>query len=142
MEIKCPNLEQLPVAVERFLPFLKEYRQILFYGEMGSGKTSFIGELFKQIGVADFNGSPTYSLVNEYDTPLGTFHHLDLYRVEREEELFDIGLIEQLESSDFFLIEWPQLVEDYVDEKHLSLYFSLDAEMGRIISLKEAGKEL
>ena len=66
---------------------------LLFNGEMGAGKTTLIKEISKQLGVKDITSSPTFSLVNEYQTNRGeTIYHFDFYRVNDEEEAYDMGI--------------------------------------------------
>ena len=68
-------------------------RILLFYGDMGSGKTTIIKEIAAQLGVKDLTNSPTFSLVNEYVTGEGDpMYHFDFYRIEREEEAYRHGL--------------------------------------------------
>lgn len=133
MELHIHQLQDLPKAVSAFLPLLDKHRQFLFYGEMGVGKTSFITELLKQLGIDNIQGSPTYSLINVYDSDKGSVYHLDLYRLKDESELFDIGLIELLDSDAYFFIEWPQLVENYVDPNCLSVKLGLNDKLSRRI---------
>lgn len=85
---------------------------VLFDGPMGSGKTTLIRHLMKSID-AEEASSPTFSIVNEYESPHGTIYHFDLYRLEREDELIDIGFEEYLESGNICLIEWPELGEAF-----------------------------
>src|SRR5688500_11060053 len=73
----------------------------LFEGEMGSGKTTLIKEMCKQLGSHDHFSSPTYSIVNEYAFPGGRIFHFDLYRVSRVEELLDLGIEEYLDSGQY-----------------------------------------
>lgn len=81
---------------------------ILFYGPMGSGKTTLIRALMKEIGAGEAS-SPTFSIVNEYESPRGLIYHFDLYRLEKEEELEDIGFEDYLYAGNICLIEWPAL---------------------------------
>ncbi len=90
-----------------------KHKIILFYGEMGSGKTTLIKEIVKQLGVEDTVNSPTFSLVNEYHTRKGEIiYHFDFYRIEQEEEALDIGIEEYFYSNHWCFIEWPNKVEN------------------------------
>ena len=93
-------------------------KTLLFYGEMGAGKTTFIKELLKCLGAEDIGSSPTFSLVNVYETESGTVNHFDFYRIKDETEAWDIGFEEYLNSGNWNFIEWPQNVENFVEEKH------------------------
>lgn len=83
-----------------------------FYGEMGAGKTTLIKALCEQMGVIQNVSSPTFSLVNEYQLAGGQcIYHFDFYRINNEEEAFDIGYETYFESGSICLIEWPEKIE-------------------------------
>gem|GEM_PF-131045 len=107
---------------------------ILLYGAMGSGKTTLVRHLMKSIG-AEEASSPTFSIVNEYDSPLGTIYHFDLYRLEKEEELEDIGFEEYLESGNICLIEWPELGEMFYPFDSKALYIRVMEDGRRKVQL-------
>lgn len=102
---------------------------LCFYGDMGSGKTTFIKALVSALGSADTVSSPTFSIVNEYRTPTDTIFHFDLYRVKDIEELYQIGIEDYLESDAWIFIEWPQVIEDLLPETRTAFHFtSIDKE--------------
>lgn len=111
-------------------------RILLFYGEMGSGKTTLIKEIAAQLGVKDLTNSPTFSLVNEYATgDGGTMYHFDFYRIEREEEAFDIGFEEYLDSGGWCLIEWPEKVENLLPLDSVVIRIEINPDDSRTIQL-------
>lgn len=86
---------------------------LLFYGDMGVGKTTLIKELCNVLGVKDVAHSPTFSLVNEYQTSNNdTVYHFDFYRIENEEEAYDMGVEDYLYSNNWCFIEWPENVKN------------------------------
>lgn len=93
-------------------------KTILFYGEMGAGKTTLIKALLKSLGAEDIGSSPTFSLVNVYETPNGTVNHFDFYRIKDESEAWDIGFEEYLDSGAWNFIEWPQKIENFIEEEY------------------------
>lgn len=96
---------------------------ILLHGEMGAGKTTFIKALAKQLGVTDMTGSPTFSLVNEYATTDGrTVYHFDLYRLNSEEEAYDMGIDEYFYSGNLCLIEWPEKTPNLIPLDHTAIH--------------------
>ena len=88
-----------------------ESNVFLFYGSMGVGKTTLIKELALQLGVKEPSSSPSFSIINEYDTPDGTVYHFDFYRINDISEAFDIGFEDYLYNGDYILIEWPEKIE-------------------------------
>jgi len=105
-EVSRAGLEQV---AKELLEHAQQHKIWLFYGEMGSGKTTLIKTIARLLGVSETTSSPTFSIVNEYiaagSTPV---FHIDLYRVKNEKELTDIGLEEYLESGSYCFIEWPE----------------------------------
>ena len=92
---------------------------ILFYGEMGAGKTTLIKALAKSIGVIDATSSPTFSLVNEYQTDSEDFvYHFDVYRLKNESEAYDMGMEEYLFSGHWCFIEWAEKIPTLIPNEH------------------------
>ena len=89
------------------------HKILLFFGEMGVGKTTLIKEVCKELGTNDVISSPTFSLVNEYRTESNeVIYHFDFYRIEDEEEAYDIGIEDYFDSNAWCLIEWPENIEN------------------------------
>ena len=97
----------------------KQFSIIRIDGEIGSGKTTLIKSLCESLGVTENINSPTFSLVNEYliDTKKKIFH-FDFYRIENPEEALDIGLEDYLESNHLCILEWGQIISEYLPEKY------------------------
>lgn len=103
-------------AAEQLIDFAKTETVFLFDAAMGSGKTTFIKSLSAFLGVKDSMSSPTYGIVNEYHSVLmkAKIFHFDLYRLNRTEELFDLGFEEYINGKDYVFIEWPQLCMTFI----------------------------
>ena len=86
------------------------HKVLLFQGTMGAGKTTLIKALCEQLGVGDRVSSPTFSLVNEYQSPLGTIYHFDLYRIEQQQEALDFGIEEYWDSGAWCFVEWAERI--------------------------------
>ena len=110
-------------------------KTILFYGEMGVGKTTLIKEIAKRIGVDEMINSPTYSIVNEYELENDKLFHFDCYRLESEEEALDLGVEDYLFSSHWNLIEWPEKIENLLPENKMIIELSRNINGSR--TLKE-----
>ena len=106
-------------------------KTILFYGAMGAGKTTLIKALLKSLGAEETGSSPTFSLVNVYETPNGTVNHFDFYRIKDESEAWDIGFDEYLDSGAWNFIEWPQKIENFIEEEHQKVEISVQENESR-----------
>ena len=124
------KLQELDVAVDYILSNTKS-KILLFYGEMGAGKTTLIKELVKALGVHDNVSSPTFSLVNHYESEKGPVFHFDFYRIEDDTEALDIGFEDYLDSGEWNLIEWPEKVENLLGETTQKLLIQVESENTR-----------
>lgn len=111
------NLEHLPEVAQQLLAVTKN-KNLLFYGEMGVGKTTLIKEVAKSLGVLDTISSPTFSIVNEYALPEDKLFHFDFYRIEDEEEAMDIGIEEYFSSGHWNFIEWPENITSLLPDTY------------------------
>ncbi len=110
---------------------------LLFYGEMGVGKTTLIKEIVKQLGSSDIVSSPTFSLVNEYySNTSANIYHFDFYRILSEEEALDIGIEEYFYSNNWCLVEWPNKVENLLPLKSTFITITINNNQQRTIELK------
>ena len=132
--IKIPSLKELDNAATQFLKFAGEHAVIAFSGEMGAGKTTFIQALCRNLGIKVEVNSPTFSLVNEYFTPVGnSIFHFDLYRIETPDELFDMGYEEYFYSGSLCLIEWPEKARNLIPDDALWVHIVIGENEARVI---------
>lgn len=115
------TIMELDAVADHLAHLSRTERVFLFQGGMGAGKTTLIKRLCENLGVEDGTGSPTFSIVNEYEGKDGPIYHFDLYRIEREEELFDLGIEEYLRSGYLCLVEWPELAPSLYNEPHVNI---------------------
>lgn len=128
--ISLAGLER--VAVE-LVTYADDRKIWLFYGEMGAGKTTLIKAIAHQLGVRESMSSPTFSLVNQYSSPSGPVYHVDLYRLETEREVLDIGMEEYFSSGAYCLVEWPEKLGAVTPDKVMRVRLSpLDSEHRKI----------
>ena len=128
------NLAQIDEAVDYILKHTKS-KVLLFYGEMGAGKTTLIKSLVKALKSEDKVASPTFSLANEYHTPQENIYHFDFYRLEDENEALDIGIEEYLNSNNWIFIEWPQNISSFLENEFQKVDISVKDEKTRLLNL-------
>lgn len=121
------TLENIRQEAESFADqYLKEGRVVAFYAKMGVGKTTFIKELCNVMKVTDPINSPTFAIVNEYNTEDDkVLYHFDFYRIEDVMEAVDFGAEEYFYSGNNCLIEWPELVEQILPDDCLRVKIEL-----------------
>ncbi len=118
------KLEDWQRVIDNILPQLK-YNILLLNGDLGAGKTTFTKFLLARLGSSNEVSSPTYSIVNEYDTENGKVYHFDLYRMSSMEEVYDIGIEEYLYNDFLNIIEWADV---YLPELYDTPYHQLNIE--------------
>lgn len=111
------SLKDLDSAARQLINHTKS-KTILFNAEMGMGKTTLIKAIVKALGCDDDVSSPTFSLVNEYQSKTNIIYHFDLYRIEEEEELYNLGIEDYLYSNNWILVEWPNLLKPLLQEEY------------------------
>ena len=116
-EIIISSLDKIADAAQEFVSQIGEKRVFAFYGGMGAGKTTFIKAVCDQLGVNDAVTSPTFAIVNEYNSQMGPIYHFDFYRIKRASEVLDIGFDDYIYSGNLCLMEWPELIEDFLPEE-------------------------
>lgn len=129
------SIEQLPEVAQQILE-QNPNKVILFNGEMGVGKTTLIKQLCKTLGVQDATSSPTFSLVNEYQTSNNqTVYHFDFYRLNKETEALDMGVDDYLYSGNWCFIEWSEKIANLIPKEHSVINIELLPTGERLLAL-------
>ncbi|MEN6444857.1 MAG: tRNA (adenosine(37)-N6)-threonylcarbamoyltransferase complex ATPase subunit type 1 TsaE [Candidatus Cloacimonas sp.] len=115
----------------KIAPFLKKGDIITLSGDLGSGKTFFVKQLGKALGIADEIDSPSFVMLKEYLSGAIPLYHLDLYRLKNKDELFDLGIFDILDQG-ITVIEWPLLAEGILPYQTLKLEFYFDGKLRRV----------
>lgn len=130
------SIDQLERVAQQILE-QNPNKVILFNGEMGVGKTTLIKQLCKTLGVTEATSSPTFSLVNEYQTPNNQIvYHFDFYRLNKETEALDMGVDDYLYSGNWCFIEWSEKIKNLIPEKHTTITIELLSNGERLLELK------
>ena len=136
MQIIIPSEQQLAPAAQQFADAIGSRRVFAFYGAMGAGKTTFIKAVCRTLGVQDVITSPTFAIVNEYETGDGLpVYHFDFYRIKRLAEVYDMGYEEYFYSGALCFIEWPELVEELLPQDAVRVEISEQADGSRLVNL-------
>ncbi len=128
------HIKDIQKVAEAVLPHLHT-KTVLFNGDMGAGKTTFINALLKAMNSNDEASSPTFSIVNEYRLADDKVYHFDFYRIESIEEAYNFGIEDYLNSDHWLFMEWSERIEDLVPETHQTLTITDLQEDKRTIKL-------
>ena len=130
------SLNQIDEVVAKLLT-LEPKKIILFNGDMGAGKTTLIKAICKKLGVENATSSPTFSLVNEYQTTSKELiYHFDVYRLKNQNEALDIGIDDYLYSGNRCFIEWSEKIIDLIPKEHSTVNISVLENGNRILVLE------
>lgn len=130
------SLENSMQVAKDFLDAVGTNKRFAFYGAMGVGKTTFITALCKKLKATDLVSSPTFAIVNEYETELqDIIYHFDFYRIKNSEELYDIGFEEYCQQDSWCFIEWPEKAEELLPDDIIPVVIEVGKDNLREIQL-------
>ena len=121
------NLDGTRIFTREAVKYFHRGDTILLYGELGSGKTLITRDFVALLGSKAEVSSPSFSLVNQYDGE-PSINHLDLYRLNDETDLINLGLEDIFNSSSINIIEWPEIIEDRIFWSHYRIYIEIDSK--------------
>lgn len=136
------SLAGLKEVAEVIAAQMESVKVWLFHGEMGSGKTTLIKEICKILDVSDAMSSPTFSIVNEYETQRHKkIFHFDFYRIKNETEAFDIGTEEYFYSGYPCLVEWPEKIPSLLPDEYADVTITMESKTHRTIAISIHDRE-
>ena len=134
--IEIDSLSELERVAEEILSSIGERRVVLLRGGMGAGKTTLVSRIAAKLGAEDTVTSPTFALVNQYEGREGTIYHFDFYRINRVEEVFDLGYEEYFYSGELCFVEWPEMVEGLLPEDAMEVRITVGDDDKRIFEIE------
>jgi len=133
-------LDEIVELAKTLRGFTSISKVMTFEGDLGAGKTTLISAVCKNLGVKDVVGSPTFSIINEYQFEEGgrefPVYHIDLYRLEDEEEAQQAGVEACLYSGHLCFVEWPQKVPSVLPEEIILVQLTAEGENMRKICVQ------
>lgn len=133
----CKSLADLDAIAARILDDFPGPSLYALYGAMGSGKTTMVKSFCKALGAVDTVTSPTFALINEYNTEdIGPVYHFDVYRIEKAEEVMDIGYETYFYSGNYVFLEWPEKISELLPEEYVYISIREKEDGSREIHVK------
>ena len=139
--ISNSTLETINIA-KNLAKFLNPGDTVVLTGELGAGKTKFTEGFLSYYNLEDEISSPTFTIVNEYKSPLSTIYHFDVYRLADIDEFYAIGGEEYFDKG-ICLIEWGEQIEDALPLEHIKITFNKDEQNDdvRILNFEAFGEK-
>ena len=134
--IEIDALSDLPRVAEEIINSLNGRTVVLLRGGMGAGKTTLVSRIAALLGAEDPVTSPTFALVNQYEGSECRIYHFDFYRIDRIEEVFDLGYEEYFYSGDLGLVEWPEKIEPLIPDDAMVVRITAGDDEQRIFEIE------
>ena len=137
--IEITSLDNISAAAKEFTESMGDGKVFAFYGKMGAGKTTFIKAVCECLGVEDTVTSPTFAIVNEYqsatvDCPI---YHFDFYRIKKLDEVYDMGYEDYFYGGGICFIEWPELIEELLPEDAIRVDIAATDDGKRTVTISQ-----
>ena len=137
MKLIAKSAKETQDFAKKFAKNLKGSRVIALYGDLGAGKTTFVQALAKELGIKNKLISPTFVIMREYERQKFKLFHIDLYRINSEDEIFDLGILELFSSPrNIIAIEWAEKIEKLLPKNTKRIYLKYLGENKRSIEVK------
>ena len=134
--IEIDALSDLPRVAEEVINSLDGRTVVLLRGGMGAGKTTLVSRIAALLGAEDTVTSPTFALVNQYEGSECRIYHFDFYRIDRIEEVFDLGYEEYFYSGDLCLVECPEKIEPLIPDDAMVVRITVGDDEQRIFEIE------
>ncbi len=134
------TIDRLDSFAKEFWDYVKDAKVFAFHGEMGAGKTTVISVLARFRGTLDITSSPTFSIINEYSFleqgEEKSFYHIDLYRLNGDQEVMQAGVEDCIYSGEICMVEWPEKSPALFESDAIHVYIETISESERSILVK------
>ena len=130
------DINEISKVSKIIIDSIKQNNKVLFSGAIGSGKTTLIKSLIHDLGYNEHVLSPTFSVINEYILDYKIIYHMDLYRIKKEDELYEIGFKEYLRSGNLCLIEWPEVAVNMINKDFIHIKLKEISKTKRSLEIK------
>lgn len=142
MIIKCKNEKETNEIGIKIAEILKPSDFICLDGDLGTGKTHIAKSIIKALGVEEYVTSPSYTIVNEYESDC-IIYHFDVYRIDDIDEMYEIGYEEYFFSDGICLVEWANMIEELLPKEHYKIKLQMgDTFDERILEITGTTDEL
>jgi tRNA threonylcarbamoyladenosine biosynthesis protein TsaE len=140
MQIEIRNLEETE-SIGRVIAHILEMGTVVCLdGDLGAGKTTLTQFIARNFGVNEYVTSPTFTIIKEYEGKL-PFYHMDVYRIESEEDMYDLGFEEYIYSEGVTIIEWSNNIINMLPENRINIYMQRDHGDARILNITGKGQD-
>lgn len=136
--LEIPSLDKINQVAREFIRNMGDATVFAFYGNMGAGKTTFIKAICEELGISEGVNSPTFAIVNEYrsDTTGELVYHFDFYRINKIEEVYDLGYEDYFYSGALCFLEWSEKVEELLPPETVMVTIKEVENSARMVECK------
>jgi len=139
MQIKIRNLEETKIIGKFIAKNLTKGTVICLDGDLGAGKTTLTQFIAKEFGINENITSPTFTIIKEYEGIL-PFYHMDVYRIDSEDDMYDLGYEDYIYSEGVCIIEWSQKISNMLPPDRINIYIERTVdENSRVFSIEGKG---